>query len=560
VYPGFLASQQEPIVEIVDVVNVEIPVRVFQGKMPVKGLKKEDFKLFVNGKPRNINGFYPLIKKLDPAPPATAQPANEKNSRLFVLIFNFTDFRQDVEPLLDYFFNRVARAGDRLMVLTNHYFFPEWEINDIPKTRREVVKIVAKEAAKLKIDIQRWHSDLYAMGAMLKARLTDETEFWDTYYPSRIYRDFFLTYNILLEDIGYHFLALPTSQYIKIAEYLRARQGDKWVLNFFQVGQLPLPDNLGFLQKSLDAFITFGENFSDGEHDSIHLRELSYIIPYGSDLSGAGGGDGKGFSTRPSINFKAAANQLKRFQFDQIFKVTKAKDQLLSDIGKIFLNSGATFHTMLLRPVNPYFSENFRYQPVDTEAEIVLKKLARLTGGSIVQSNKISDFDKKIKHKEDIIYMLSYALNPSEARVSNVKVAPVNTAYRVVYDDRRRLKAFRAIKKKIDEEEPGLFIESLAYNKAGHTLTVKLKNIELVHYDGDDYGAVRARIKVKAKRAKTKNAANIEKTFKSIKPRGIFHAQLPVLSPGTYTVVLEVKDLFSLDNKFAGDAIKIKIN
>lgn len=69
-YPGIPGNAQpqhqqshEKIVEEVDVTNVEVAVRVFLKGEPIPGLKKEDFKLFVNGKEKGIHGFFENQKK-----------------------------------------------------------------------------------------------------------------------------------------------------------------------------------------------------------------------------------------------------------------------------------------------------------------------------------------------------------------------------------------------------------------------------------------------------------------------------------------------------------------
>jgi hypothetical protein len=43
-----MSQEQEKIIEEVEVVNIEVPVRVFSKGAPVGGLKKSDFKLLVN--------------------------------------------------------------------------------------------------------------------------------------------------------------------------------------------------------------------------------------------------------------------------------------------------------------------------------------------------------------------------------------------------------------------------------------------------------------------------------------------------------------------------------
>jgi hypothetical protein len=58
-------AQEDRIIERVEVTNVAVAVRVFHRGKPVKGLKKEDFKLFENGKKKEIRVFFETRKMED---------------------------------------------------------------------------------------------------------------------------------------------------------------------------------------------------------------------------------------------------------------------------------------------------------------------------------------------------------------------------------------------------------------------------------------------------------------------------------------------------------------
>ncbi|MCP5050289.1 MAG: hypothetical protein GY940_24190, partial [bacterium] len=254
------------------------------------------------------------------------------------------------------------------------------------------------------------------------------------------------------------------------------------------------------------------------------------------------------------INPREMARHLKRLRFNYSTEMKIiAKDYLVNDISKFFLNSGATFHTMLLKPMNPGFSEDYKYQSVTTDAETILKKLSHLTGGSVVNSNRIEKFVEEVAGREDIVYMLAYVPDPAETGPPKVRVTVNNPKYRVVFDNQKRAKKFRSARKKLDQKQPDLVIERLLYQN--EQLAVKMKNIKMVNYDGKTFGALQTRVYVKDKHKKT--IAGFTRIYRGIKKAGVFLVKLPALPPGRYNVVLEVKDLFSMDNKYVGDAIRI---
>jgi hypothetical protein len=529
------AQEQEKIVETVYVENVEIPVRVFDKTQLVKGLTKANFELYVDGKRTEINAFFEARKKIEenlsPGADPVEREAAAARPRLFALIFNLTDFKQDLAGHLDTLFKTIIKPGDHLIVITNRYFFPEWEVKSPEITKNKIVEILEKEVVKLKSEMLRFENELHSISSELKSRLADRYEKdTDDNYPFKIFRDFFLTYQFVLEDIRNQYLNLPVSQYIKISEYLKGQDMEKWVLNFYQIGRLPLLDKNGPIHRKLDAFI---------DNDS-------------SDSGGSSSGSGKSFTYTPDM--KTVRQKLKSMYFDFIMEIQIIDELYVRDIGKAFLNSGATVHTLLLKPdrqssITGY--GDFKYEDVSTESESIFRQMTKLTGGRVVRSNKISQFISSITRDEDTLYTLTYAPDGRSKKTSQVEVKVDNPTYRVVYDDRKRLKPFHEMVNRLGQLSRSIDIESITCD--GRTLTAKLANIELVQFEGNALGAVRARVKIQDKRKK--QIVNFEKTYKGIKERGLLQIALPPIADGKYKLILEVKDLFTLKDVYAGDAI-----
>lgn len=522
-----LPQENEKIVEEVYVENVQVPVRVFDGSKSVDGLKKSDFVLKVNGKIQTINGFYStkktlkLIETTGKISDAPVQKAAKP--RLFVLIFNITDFKMDFNNLLDTLFAKVIRPNDRVIMITNRFFFPEWVVTSPEMTKKKVKELLKKEIDNLSFEMVRYENELRALASTLLSRMNDKQE---RRFPSMIFEDFFLNYRYILEDIKEDYLTLPLEQYVKIAQYLKGQDLDKWVLNFYEVGRLPLLDQFGDVHRQVQAYM-----------DPANVSSAGKSVPFGQD------------DTEDPANVR---RKLKQYYFDYVVELGKLDDILLKDINKSFLNSGATFHTLLLKPALRTFSEHYKYQSITSEGEVILKEMSRLTGGSIVNSNRIDDLLKKAVTRQDVVYVLSYVPEKKEKNTLEISVKEKN--YRIVFDDQRRLKAFRYMVKEMRRDKKRLEIDSL--KRHGNIVAVKLKNIDLVDYEGDSYGAVRARIKILD--AKSKLIAGFEKTYKGINEQGTFKITLPKLPKGPCKVVVEVKDLFSLNTSYVGDAISIK--
>lgn len=513
-----VAQNQEKIVENVYVENVEIPVRVFAGSQPVSGLTRNNFELFIDGKKTKINGFYESRKKLkmNPSPDApTGKTTDDSHPRLFVLMFNLSDFGQDLGHHLDILFEQIIRPGDHLVVMTNRYFFPEWKVEVPEKMKIKIRAILDKEVNRLRSEMLRFENELRAISNVLRSRLEDprEKEIDDT-FPLKIFQDFFFTYQFILEDIKNQYLNLPLEQYIRISEYLKGQQMEKWVLCFYQMGRLPLLDNSGYIHKALERFM-----------DKVE-----------------------------SASYATVRQQLTASYLDLNSRIREMDDLFLKDIGKSFLDSGATVHTLILKPgrrssIIDY--NDYRYENVVTDSENILTQLSRLTGGSIVKSNKIQDFIMYISRNEDIVYTLTFSPDSRKKKPSRAEIKINNPHYRLVYDNQKRAKSFRILMNRLAQESQNIEIEAISFHD--DMLKVKLSHIRLVQYEGESFGAVRARVKILDNRKKV--IAGFEKTYKGIKQEGVFQAQLPPIASGRYKVVLEVKDLFSMKNVYAGDAV-----
>src|SRR5882757_5962886 len=79
--------------EEITVQVIDVPVYVFSHGKPIRNLTKDDFELFVNGKPQAIDYFDPIAFEPAEAAPAGAKPAapviaDLRERRLFLLLFD----------------------------------------------------------------------------------------------------------------------------------------------------------------------------------------------------------------------------------------------------------------------------------------------------------------------------------------------------------------------------------------------------------------------------------------------------------------------------------------
>ena len=105
------------IVHDVKVTNIEVPVRVFKGNTFLDTLSKEDFEVLEDGVPQTVDGVY-LVRKTSLARKEGGGPALPRTSRLFVLLFEMSDYQPEIARAMEYFFRNVIEAQDELILMT----------------------------------------------------------------------------------------------------------------------------------------------------------------------------------------------------------------------------------------------------------------------------------------------------------------------------------------------------------------------------------------------------------------------------------------------------------
>ena len=138
-------------------INIEVPVRVYQGETFIDSLTLDDFELYEDGVLQDIDAVY-FVEKTGIEREET-RPGIEKNipkivpqvqSRYFVLLFDILTYMPRVEQALDIFFDTVLLPSDRLMIVTsmNVYNLKEnsWEIENKKELAERFKGIIRKDA------------------------------------------------------------------------------------------------------------------------------------------------------------------------------------------------------------------------------------------------------------------------------------------------------------------------------------------------------------------------------------------------------------------------------
>jgi hypothetical protein len=99
------------------VINIEVPVRAYQGARFLDDLKLEDFELLEDGKPVPLEAVY-LVKKRSVERRDEVKRFAPRTNRSFYLFFEISEYAPKMGEALDFFIQTVIMPGDSLTVVT----------------------------------------------------------------------------------------------------------------------------------------------------------------------------------------------------------------------------------------------------------------------------------------------------------------------------------------------------------------------------------------------------------------------------------------------------------
>lgn len=112
-----LGFSQQSFIEQTFVINVEVPVRVFQGDRFIDDLTIEDFEVFEEGIRQKVEAVY-LIKRKSIERSDEKKRFSPETSRCFHLFFEVSEYSPKLQDALDYFMQNVFTHGDQLVIIT----------------------------------------------------------------------------------------------------------------------------------------------------------------------------------------------------------------------------------------------------------------------------------------------------------------------------------------------------------------------------------------------------------------------------------------------------------
>ena len=367
------SQSQNQLKQEVTVTAVEVPVRVLRGGQIVKDLKKEDFEIYENGSLQYISAFDIISRKIA-GPPPGAVPATvevKPKPRLFLLIFNIFDYNEAVGEAIDYFFQNVFRAKDKLVIITENHLL---NLNTLDKTG-EIVRGLKETLKRFKVisrqNITRAHFRLKSEGDTLLNMLhgvgLGDPQSWEDQVIH-----FYDNYLQFWQSYRSQFLTPDANLYEGLIKRTMTIDAEKWAICFQQRDLFPVLRSEGRLEKEINQL------------QSRRVQNKQRDLQQEFDLS-------------------------KNFPSDKL--------------KNLFMRYGITFHLILMKSIRTLGDEDFELREVAQDYEDCFREISRSTNGYLTFSNKVLDALKEASEKEDYHYLLVYQpKGPIETRGKNIEV------------------------------------------------------------------------------------------------------------------------------------------
>jgi len=233
------------------VVNIEVPVRVFDGGKFVENMTIDDFEVYEDGKLQNVVAVY-LIKKTKIERKEEKEKFEPETSRDFFLFFEVTQYTPRMEDAINYFIQNVLIPGDNLTFVSpmKTYRMKSQTLEVLPK--EEVVKqlkgILRKDAMMGSAEYRNTVEELTGIAKELSALFGGGAELtgnedsitggiMDDMDDGKL--DMLLDlYRVALEKLEF-IRTIDQLRLLEFAKFLKEKQEQKYVFLFYQREFIP---------------------------------------------------------------------------------------------------------------------------------------------------------------------------------------------------------------------------------------------------------------------------------------------------------------------------------
>lgn len=501
------AGAPQRVVEEVAVKRVVVQVRVLDAaSRPVRGLQAADFQLFEGGKLQKLEQCLPMEKKIDvhdvTFSPATSQA---RFPRYFVLIFQIADLPSSLREGIDFLFERMLQPMDDLLLMINHrIFFLDASVGDLLRRRQILLGHLEEQAARYRDLIQQYSARVHRSLPRHELDKLKDDNFHFNPVVTEYIRHYYLTMQQYIREI----LAPDTYRYYQLAYYLSQVPKEKWVINFVQKDLLPK-------SKTADTSIQ-------------HIRR--YLHQEGLD-DRTFGSEGEDIFVKNIGGLLSQIDDL--FQHPPSFFTRK--------VSTLFTRTRSTFFTLFFKGEEVRGNGGGGLQDLSSIIQKQFSELTRKSGGMTLSTSQIASALHRFSQIRDYHYLLVYSPTDFD-RVGRIDIRLSDPDFDIIYDPRQRSDHISEFLNHPDRSAGGIRLSDVQFSDE------KLR-FSVTRFAGFQETR-RARIQLRILIKNTDNQAvfNETKVMTARKERVDIRIDFPWLEDRSYFLILEARDLLSLEN------------
>ncbi len=507
------APAEEVLKEKVEVVNVEVPVRVFRDGAPLNGLRKEDFRLSEGKQRQTINGFTVRRKKMNVQSIAMQASDAATKSRYFVLVFRIIEYNQQMKEGVQYLFEHVIRDSDRILLLVNDRTMllnqDVWQVK-----RREILdQLLGEEALRARQRLDQFF--LTVQKDLDHTRLSMMLQRDQNFYPPNII-DFLERYLHIWNEFKKKYLIPDLDKFYNFARHLEKVKDEKWVLTFYQVEVFPNLKITGTIRRQIEEVI--GQLLGARPEDMLHARIIEQLL------------------VRMDREFNAA----------QGFPI--------EEVSKMLVKVDTTYHCFISTVQRETLSEDLEFKRVASDIENSMREITRRSGGDVVFSGNIGAALHALEERDDVYYVLTYEpIQPNRRGKVRIEL-PKHADCKLFYDDNIRADYIGDYLQRKRTEDPTVLLDGLGLK--GRQLKMKIASFKMAETAKGMNGKLN--ISVRIHDGENQPLYDQNRFFVAKEPQVELSIDFPFLEPGRYMFIAEARDL--LTGKAAMDILQAEVD
>jgi hypothetical protein len=373
------------------VINIEVPVRVFTGDRFVDHLTINDFELYEDGIPQNIEAVY-LVKKRSIERSEEKKRFSPDTARNFYLFFEVSEYSAKLGMAVQHFVNNVLDPGDLLTIVTPVKTYrlrgKALEVKSREAVTSQLKGLLRKDAMTGNSEYRSVLQDLSSLAQALAAEISQDdtlrvsSEFSQEKREGETVGEQLARYEELLSRLEF-LREVNQSRLLDFAKYLEDKEGQKYVYLFYQREYIPQIE-----PRILDQYI----------HE---------------------------YQDNPNIQ-QTISNVFEFFRRDITFDIEVVK--------QAYANSSISIHFLFISsPIQDIYG--IRFQERSEDIFSAFDQMAKATGGYIQSSANPESLFRKALESAENYYLLYYTPRNyrRDGAFRNIRVAVKEGGYRLTH-------------------------------------------------------------------------------------------------------------------------------